>query len=563
MSNQEGSNPGRPEEAQASRFSIVVNKIKNLGRTRTAPIKKEESTGIMGLKMDRRTFLRGSAAVGGGLAADQILSHLPNSENNRANAQPLSPTAKPEEAKKPATSVSAEPQTISPTQNNLEAFQANGLVTSYETKPSQITREVSPGRIYWGQELPPELKAGMDEEKARLSALGIADHDYLGYEKGVYYLSQEGRLYPFITYERGVYHPVMVDGKVKLLRTLTVSDLAQGTVQLDYEGKVRFPLSENEKTIIAQTAITGEPGSNVPTIPKMVEKNLLTLTGNENYKPDRTGQAITERIDKSGNITNDQSSDYKYAAYMNGHNIPDVVIKFFNDKFGSINEAINVFGYPISDTYKVTSLVKGQPTELYVLATERGMLTITPSDPPEYVVQGGLLGNRFKESLDLPKGGGEIPRDGDKEYKSDVNSWYVLSTKDSVAQLEITDIQKIDREVTPLLAGKKMDLRLMTKLEAQERYGLNPNDTSIWYPIELPNPTGRAFDGGKQAGYNGELLIWVKSPDVLISPYAKKILFAYGASNIINPDPKNWDQVMLADKIAQIFADNSTLIVKQ
>lgn len=132
----------------------------------------------------------------------------------------------------------------------------------------------------------------------------------------------------------------------------------------------------------------------------------------EHRQPNRTGQVVTDVIDRSGTTHADPGkSQYpglrvtQYEA-ATGHNIPEIFTQFLTQKGpifqggGTTSKAlfdpwVFTMGLPISDAYWATVQVDGQPQDVLIQAFERRVLTYQPSAPAQWRVQMGNIGQHY------------------------------------------------------------------------------------------------------------------------------------------------------------------------
>jgi hypothetical protein len=135
---------------------------------------------------------------------------------------------------------------------------------------------------------------------------------------------------------------------------------------------------------------------------------------------DRTGEQVTEQLQRDGRITayaGPTSSATRLAHFVptTGHNIPTVFWQYLN-AWGDVYEAgeftrgpllnwLQTVGYPISEPYWIRVSVAGEPQDVLVQAFERRVLTYTPTNPAEWQVEMGNVGRHYHQwryGADLP-----------------------------------------------------------------------------------------------------------------------------------------------------------------
>ena len=141
-------------------------------------------------------------------------------------------------------------------------------------------------------------------------------------------------------------------------------------------------------------------------------KNVVTFNPGENTATNRVGQYANLAIDKAGNVSNLDNSPAQLVigAYENvlGHNVPKVFVDFqnltvrvwngfsyINGKVYTDNPVANVFGYAISEPYWAKAVVAGQEKDVLIQLFERRVLTYTPSNPVEFRVEMGNIGQHY------------------------------------------------------------------------------------------------------------------------------------------------------------------------
>ncbi|MCL4553071.1 MAG: hypothetical protein M1305_05930, partial [Candidatus Marsarchaeota archaeon] len=162
-------------------------------------------------------------------------------------------------------------------------------------------------------------------------------------------------------------------------------------------------------SLAAQEAVAGDPAPVNPNAPTYATFHTIASLNNDNPSFDRTGQAVTEAIDKAGNISNILSPDPSvlHASFNPNlrHNIPNKFVDFLNQTGpvlvdGQIlqEQVIDptfVAGFPITEAYWTTVLVRGVPTAVLVQLFERRVLTYTPSNPAAFQAEAGNVGRHY------------------------------------------------------------------------------------------------------------------------------------------------------------------------
>lgn len=172
---------------------------------------------------------------------------------------------------------------------------------------------------------------------------------------------------------------------------LLTKELVSGKMQV---GNGRF-----ENRTPANIPVAGDPDS--PLAPTYATfENLATLPGFEQARraTNRTGQFVSDTLDRQGNITQGSSGGLKYANYdpQLGHNIPDALWSWMNNPARSgIDNWVFVLGYPISEPYWVQVNIGGKPARVLVQLYERRTLTYNPANPVEWQVEMGNIGQHY------------------------------------------------------------------------------------------------------------------------------------------------------------------------
>jgi hypothetical protein len=160
--------------------------------------------------------------------------------------------------------------------------------------------------------------------------------------------------------------------------------------------------------------VAGDPSNNNgPTYASF--KNLVTFNPGENASPNKTGQPVTDYVNKDGTVSqNPALGSVKYAYYNEDlkHNIPDVLWTFMNQR-GNVyvngqmqNDQpilgdnplapwLDATGFPISEPYWANVTLAGKDTLLLIQNFERRTLTYTPSNPAAFQVEMGNVGRHY------------------------------------------------------------------------------------------------------------------------------------------------------------------------
>lgn len=178
---------------------------------------------------------------------------------------------------------------------------------------------------------------------------------------------------------------------------LLAKELIQGQIQIGDSNYVqRSP---------AQINIAGDLGAaSAPTYASF--SNLLGATS------DRTGQFADQQLARSGKVSayaGGLSDAAKLVHYVpqTGHNIPSAFWDFVNrqglvnqngrTQNGQVMDWVFALGYPISEAYWAKVYVGGVEQTVLVQAFERRVLTYTPSNPADWQVEMGNVGQHYEQ----------------------------------------------------------------------------------------------------------------------------------------------------------------------
>ena len=136
-----------------------------------------------------------------------------------------------------------------------------------------------------------------------------------------------------------------------------------------------------------------------------------TLTPLQSYAPLPRGWAVTQTLDRAGNVGDDaQLADYGVFASVlveqTGHTVASVFWDFVTgsttiyDGWRYANAPISpdpfgVIGLPLTEPYWVTTTVGGRSTLVLLQAFERRVLTYTPSNPDGWNVESANVGLHY------------------------------------------------------------------------------------------------------------------------------------------------------------------------
>jgi len=136
-----------------------------------------------------------------------------------------------------------------------------------------------------------------------------------------------------------------------------------------------------------------------------------TQAGN-NDAPDRTGQVVTQTIDRNGVVGNDPSKanipGITLTHYISDtkHNIPAVFWDFLNSSGPVYNNGqvanerlidpwFFASGFPISEPYWAKATILGKTTDVLIQAYQRRALTYVPTNPPGFQVEMANIGQHY------------------------------------------------------------------------------------------------------------------------------------------------------------------------
>jgi hypothetical protein len=174
-------------------------------------------------------------------------------------------------------------------------------------------------------------------------------------------------------------------------------------------GNLQISDSQSEQRLPSGVPVSGDLDNNGVSPLYSSFRNIASLN-NDHRVEDRTGQPINTALAKDGTTTtlDTPPATVKAAYYDNnlGHNIPDVFWNYMNSK-GKVNvngqylddqQLINwvfAFGYPISEAYWTRSVVAGVEKDVLVQMYERRVLTYTPTNPKDFQVEMGNVGQQY------------------------------------------------------------------------------------------------------------------------------------------------------------------------
>jgi hypothetical protein len=145
-------------------------------------------------------------------------------------------------------------------------------------------------------------------------------------------------------------------------------------------------------------------------------KGVVSFNPGENYNQNKTGQIANQALSKDGIVTtlDNVPATVTLGLYQEvfGHNVPQVFVDFQNlpgliwyapgqsyqlQKVYTDNPTANVFGYAISEAFWIKTVVGGLQKDVLVQLFERRVLTYTPSNPLEFRVEMGNIGQHYQQ----------------------------------------------------------------------------------------------------------------------------------------------------------------------
>ncbi|MBV9787270.1 MAG: PD40 domain-containing protein [Chloroflexi bacterium] len=148
----------------------------------------------------------------------------------------------------------------------------------------------------------------------------------------------------------------------------------------------------------ANVPVAGNPAVANPNAPTYASFRGVATVDNGYRDPDRTGQRVGAVLDKFGNLSNnaglanDPLTQIVSYNTVTGHNIPRVFRDFIQN--GPV-DGLFAFGLPISDPYWVRARVGDAEKDILVQLYERRVVTYTPSNPAEFRVEMGNVGQHY------------------------------------------------------------------------------------------------------------------------------------------------------------------------
>jgi hypothetical protein len=160
-------------------------------------------------------------------------------------------------------------------------------------------------------------------------------------------------------------------------------------------GQVQVGLDHFEDRAPADLPVAGDPVAN-PEAPTYAQLGPLVSIAGSNRAPDRRGERVSTTFGAAGvgeqpDLALPETTIVAYAP-VTGHNLPQVFVDFMQ---AQPIDPLATFGYPISEPYWIRAHVGGQVTTLLFQAFERRTLTYTPTNPPDWQVEMGNVGQHY------------------------------------------------------------------------------------------------------------------------------------------------------------------------
>ncbi len=182
---------------------------------------------------------------------------------------------------------------------------------------------------------------------------------------------------------------------------LLVRELISGAVQL---GDNRF--SQRQP---ANVPVAGDPLQDNPDGPVYASFKEVASLNNDNRAPDLVGQEVSATLTKDGTTGFEpELAGLTRVAYYSpelGHNIPEVFWEFMQAtglvyngsalKEEKVVDWVPAMGLPLTEAYWTRVMVGGEEKDVLVQAFERRILTFTPSNPPQFQVEMGNVGQHY------------------------------------------------------------------------------------------------------------------------------------------------------------------------
>jgi hypothetical protein len=186
---------------------------------------------------------------------------------------------------------------------------------------------------------------------------------------------------------------------------LLVKELVTGSRQ---EGDNTF--TQQQPSEVQMAGDSNENGNNqvAPTYASF--RSIGTFWNNENAHPSNQGQPITERVNRTGQVTSLTPPEQRLIAGYDSithHNIPDVFVAFANSEGPIWNGSaevngklmfanpVYVLGRPLTEAYWTRAVVRGVEQDVLVQLFERRLLTYTPANPAGFKIEMGNVGQHY------------------------------------------------------------------------------------------------------------------------------------------------------------------------
>jgi hypothetical protein len=149
----------------------------------------------------------------------------------------------------------------------------------------------------------------------------------------------------------------------------------------------------------ANIPVAGDPDSALtPTYAAFA--NITFLPGKERRAPNRTGQPVATKLDRTGNQSYLENAPPAKVAYYNdqtGHNVPDVLWAWMNDRNRSgLTDWVFALGLPISEPFWIEAKINNSAPQLILVQLfERRVLTYNPRNAAQWQVEMGNIGQHY------------------------------------------------------------------------------------------------------------------------------------------------------------------------
>jgi hypothetical protein len=195
-------------------------------------------------------------------------------------------------------------------------------------------------------------------------------------------------------------------------------------------GQMQMGDNEFEPHVASSQLVAGDATNNPGTPSYAAFAPYATTDGATKRADDRTGQPVTEYLNGAGELSSTTDEGVHLASYQGdtGHNIPDVFWTWENNPANGFrpDQGVNwlyVLGFPITEPYWIDSTVGGTPHRVLVQLYQRRVLTYTPSNPAQYQIEFGNIGQHYHAWRYDNVAPGDVPTDGATLYQSDLSDW--------------------------------------------------------------------------------------------------------------------------------------------